>query len=496
MPNHYHYIIFGGNGDLARRKLLPALYRCEYQNQLPETTSIVLTTRRPIQKSSTFIESVENDLISYLPGGMVHKLYFKRFLLRLKEIQLDPVVCDERWIDFKKLLDKYCEGSRVFYFAIPPHLYSVVCANLAANKLNGSDSSVVLEKPIGYSLQTANELNGIVAKYFPEDKVFRIDHYLGKETVQNLLALRFSNLIFEQMWNAQSIDHVQITIAESIGLEGRAGFYETMGALRDMVQNHMLQLLALISMETPHKMDAASIHREKVKVLEALRLIAGEDVRHNTVRGQYVAGFLGEQRVCGYIEELEGQKKSETETYVAIRCHIDNWRWAGVPFYLRTGKRLPRRQAEIIVQFRQVPHRIYPDSAGTSLPNRLVIRLQPDERIQMTLMAKQLDSIEMSLMPVDLSLELTEIFRGELCDAYQRLLLDVGRGDTRLFIHQDEIKAAWAWIDPIIEGWKNFRQKISEYPAGSWGPAAADELIHKDGRAWFSQSTGSENVAA
>ena len=496
MHDHYHYILFGGNGDLARRKLLPALYRCEYQHQLPETTAIILTTRRSVHKSSSFIESVKNDLMSYLPGRMFEQEHFKRFILRLKEVQLDPAVCDERWTDFRKLLDEHCEGSRVFYFAIPPHLYSVLCVNLAANKLNDSNSSVVLEKPIGYSLQTAKELNSTVAEYFPENKVFRIDHYLGKETVQNLLALRFSNLVFEQMWNAQCIDHVQITIAECVGLEGRVEFYDDMGALRDMVQNHMLQLLALIAMETPHKMDATNIRREKVKVLEALRPIAGEDVRQNTVRGQYVAGYFGEQRVCGYIEELQGKQKSETETFVAIRCHIDNWRWAGVPFYLRTGKRLPRRHAEIIVQFRQVLHWIYPDSVGPNLPNRLIIRLQPDESIQMTLMAKQLDSIEMSLTPVDLTLDLTEVFRGELCDAYQRLLLDVGRGDSRLFIHRDEIKAAWAWIDPIIEGWEKFKQKIPVYPAGSWGPDAADDLIQEDGREWFYLSTVSENVVA
>ena len=496
MPKQYHFIIFGGNGDLARRKLLPALYRCEYQDQLPETTSIILTTRRPAPQPNVLIESVESDLTSYLPGSMCEPELFKRFISRLKEVQLDPAVCDERWTALKKLLDKHCEGSRVFYFAIPPHLYGVLCANLAANKFNDPNSSVVLEKPIGYSLQTADELNSTVAKYFPEDKVFRIDHYLGKETVQNLLALRFSNLVFEQMWNAQSIDHVQITIAECVGLEGRVGFYDDMGALRDMVQNHMLQLLALIAMETPHKMDATSIRREKVKVLEALRPIVGEDVRHNTVRGQYAAGFVGEQRVCGYTEELHGKQKSETETFVAIRCHIDNWRWAGAPFYLRTGKRLPRRQAEIIVQFRQVPHWIYPDSAGSNLPNRLIIRLQPDESIRMTLMAKQLDSFEMSLTPVDLTLDLTEMFKGELCDAYQRLLLDVGRGDTRLFIHRDEIKAAWAWIDPIIEGWKKFKQKLPEYPAGSWGPDAADELIRKDGRDWFCLGPRSENMLA
>ena len=495
MSNHFHYIIFGGNGDLARRKLLPALYRCERQNQLPESTSIILTTRRSVNKPSAFAEFIENDLLSYLPEGMFEQERFKRFISRFKEVQLDPGVCDQRWTELKKLLDKHCEGSRVFYFATPPHLYSVLCANLAANQLNAPNSSVVLEKPIGYSLQTADELNSTLAECFAEDKVFRIDHYLGKETVQNLLALRFSNLVFEQMWNAQCIDHVQITIAESVGLKGRVGFYDDMGALRDMVQNHMLQLLALIAMETPHKMDATSIRREKVKVLEALRPIAGEDVRHNTVRGQYVAGYLDEQRVCGYTEELQGKQKSETETFVAVRCHIDNWRWAGAPFYLRTGKRLPRRQAEIIVQFRQVPHWIYPDSAGSNLPNRLIIRLQPDESIHMTLMAKQLDSIEMSLTPVDLTLDLTEVFKGELCDAYQRLLLDVGRGDTRLFIHRDEIIAAWAWIDPIIEGWKKLKQKIPVYPAGSWGPDAADDLIRQDGREWFYFSAASENVA-
>ena len=496
MSGTHHYIIFGGSGDLTRRKLLPALYRCERQNQLPETTSIILTTRGGVNNSNAFAETVEKDLLSYLPQGMFEQEHFERFIFRLKAVQLDPGVCDERWAHFTKLLDKHCEGSRVFYFAIPPHLYSVLCANLAANKLNDSKSCVVLEKPIGYSLQTADELNRVVGECFPEDRVFRIDHYLGKETVQNLLALRFSNLVFEQMWNAQAIDHVQITIAESVGLEGRVGFYDDMGALRDMVQNHMLQLLALIAMETPHKMDATSIRREKVKVLEALRPIAGKDVKYNTVRGQYVPGFLGQQRVYGYIQELQGKQNSRTETFVALRCYIDNWRWAGVPFYLRTGKRLAQRQVEIIVQFRRVPHWIYPDSAGSNLPNRLIIRLQPDESIHMTLMAKRLDSVEMSLTPVDLTLDLTEVFNGELCDPYQRLLLDAGKGDMRLFIHRDEVNAAWAWIDPIIQGWQKFKQRTLLYPAGSWGPDAADELIRQDGREWFSLSAASENIVA
>jgi glucose-6-phosphate 1-dehydrogenase len=345
-------------------------------------------------------------------------------------------------------------------------------------------SRVVVEKPLGYDLASAEAINNQIGQYFEERSIFRIDHYLGKETVQNLLALRFTNGIFEHLWDAKTIDNVQISISETVGLEGRAGFYDDAGALRDMVQNHLLQLLCLVAMESPSKLTADCIRTEKLKVLESLRPLKWDAVKQHTVRGQYVAGEMDGVTVPGYLEEL-GNNKSTTETYVALRVFIDNWRWAKVPFYLRTGKRMKKRCAEIIIQYKDVSHHVYPESAGALTPNRLVIRLQPDEMMQIIITSKNLQKHETELKPVVLNLNFAETYKHFYSDAYKRLILDAAANDPSLFIHRAEVAAAWAWIDPIIEAWQRPENKPHPYAAGGWGPRAADELLSGSGRSWF-----------
>jgi glucose-6-phosphate 1-dehydrogenase len=322
---------------------------------------------------------------------------------------------------------------------------------------------------------------------FAEDQVFRIDHYLGKESVQNLLALRFANSMFEPLWSAAHIDHVQITVSESIGVEGRGGYYDRSGALRDMLQNHILQLLCLVAMEPPAALDAESVRDEKLKALKALRPIVDGEVATKTVRGQYRAGASGGTAVKGYLEELE-DPSSRTETFVVVKAEIANWRWAGVPFYLRTGKRLPTRVSEIVIQFRAVPHSIFPASAGKISPNRLVVRLQPDEGIQLYLISKDPGPGGMRLREAPLDISFAEAFQVRYPDAYERLLMDVVRGNATLFMRRDEVEAAWHWVEPILRGWAASDEAPKPYIAGSWGPAAAIALIERDGRTWFEDS--------
>jgi glucose-6-phosphate 1-dehydrogenase len=348
------------------------------------------------------------------------------------------------------------------------------------------NSRVVLEKPLGTDRASAARINEEVAKSFGERQIYRIDHYLGKEPVQNLLALRFGNSLFEPMWRRGRIRHVQITVAEQIGVEGRARFYEDIGALRDMVQNHMLQLLCITAMEPPASSDADAVRDEKLKILRALRLIDGSCVETKTVRGQYRAGTIDGASVAGYLEERDVAAASTTETFVALKAEIDNWRWAGVPFYLRTGKRLQQQLAEIAITFDDVPLAIFPDRPRDA-PNQLVIRLQPDESVTMTILAKA-PGDAMRLRPVNLALDLAESFRERPMSAYERLLMDVVKGNLTLFMRRDELDAAWAWIDPIRSGWAATGDQPKSYAAGSWGPAAATALIGRDGYAWRDES--------
>ncbi len=371
------------------------------------------------------------------------------------------------------------------FLSTAPSLFGPTIKGLESAGLTGANVRIGLEKPLGVDLQSSRIVNDIVAEAFPEDRTFRIDHYLGKETVQNILALRFGNSLFEPVWNAQGIDHVQITVSETVGLEGRAGYYDDVGALRDMVQNHMLQLLALIAMEPPARFDGTSIRDEKVKVLRSLRPVAGADVPNLTVTGQYGGGAVKGEIVRSYDTDLE--KPSDTETFVAIKAHVDNWRWHGVPFYLRTGKRLAERRSEIVIQFKPVPHSIFEDRGGALKPNVLVIRLQPEEYIQLLVMAKEpgldRDGIRLKEVPLNLSLE-HEFAGTRRRIAYERLFLDLIEGDPTLFVRRDEVEAQWAWIDAIREGWKSGNVKPKPYASGSWGPSAAIALTERDGVTW------------
>lgn len=481
MLEAFDFVLFGGAGDLALRKLLPGLYRAHRNSELPDGTRIIPTCRNA-QMVADYKDKVSEALQKHLTQGEFVDSVWASFAERLFPIFIEIDKKDEKWDALTQLLNGG-NAQRVFYLSTPPSVFSVCCKHLHECDLITKTSRIVVEKPLGYDAKTAEEINSEIAKYFNETSIFRIDHYLGKETVQNLLALRFANGIFENLWDARTIDHVQISICETVGLEGRAGFYDGAGALRDMVQNHILQLLCLVAMESPNKMTADRIRAEKLKVLESLRPLTGNTVKYNSVRGQYVTGQMDGKTVPGYLDELGAP--SNTETFVAIRAHIDNSRWANVPFYLRTGKRMKQRFAEIVIQYKDVAHRVYPDSAGITTPNRLVIRLQPEECIKIIMMSKDLGKHEMSLSPVVLNLNLADAYKDYFSDAYKRLMLDAAANDPSLFIHRAEVDAAWAWIDPIIEAWQRPENKPHGYMAGSWGPIGSSQLLSSDGRSWF-----------
>jgi len=483
MLEAFDFVIFGGAGDLALRKLIPGLYRAHCEGSLPKDARIIPTCRNT-QMVSEYKDKVREAAAKYLNTDEFVAAKWDAFAEQLFPVFLDIATRDEYWDSLTQFMNDGKNKQRVFYLSTPPSVFSICCKNLHESGLITEQSRVVVEKPLGYDAKTAEEINSQIAEYFKEEAIFRIDHYLGKETVLNLLALRFANGMFEHLWDAKSIDHVQITISETVGLESRAGFYDTAGALRDMVQNHILQLLCLVAMESPNKMTADRIRAEKLKVLECLRPLTGNTVKYNAVRGQYVAGELDGKLVPGYLDELG--KPSNTETFVAIRAYIDSSRWANVPFYLRTGKRMKQRFAEIVIQYKDLAHRVYPESAGHATPNRLVIRLQPEESIKIILVSKDLEKHETHLRPVSLNLNFADTYKDFSSDAYKRLMLDAAAGDASLFIHRAEVDAAWAWIDPIIEAWQRPENKPQGYMAGSWGPQASAQLMASDRRRWFS----------
>ena len=474
-------LLFGATGDLAQRMLLPSLCALHADKLLGPDLKIIGTARTEMNDGE-FRQFARSALEKYLPadrrGGMAD------FLNRLSYQPLDA----NEIAGYGALAEKVGEPKQglAIFLSTAPSLFEPTIKGLQSAGLTGETVRMCLEKPLGTDLATSREINDAVAGAFPENRIFRIDHYLGKETVQNLLALRFANLMFEPLWNAAHIDHVQINVAETVGLEGRVAFYDDAGAIRDMVQNHMLQLLALVAMEPPGHFDATAVRDEKVKVLRSLRKVSPGE----TVTGQYRAGAIGGQAVPGYDEELG--KDSATETFVAIKAHVDNWRWKGVPFYLRTGKRLPRRVTEIVIQFRCVPHSIFdgPKNRGGAAamqPNRLVIGIQPEENITLSLMAKVpgLDREGIRLRQVPLDIAMDHAFSGAVRRiAYERLLLDLVEGDQTLFVRRDEVEAQWEWIDAIRAGWEAEGQEPKTYTAGSWGPSAAIALTERDGVTW------------
>ena len=480
-------VIFGGGGDLSLRKLMPALYRAHVNQELDSQVRIIATLRTDKGGKSGFISLVEQALQKHLQPQEFNANHWQNFSQRLDLVSLDISDPNKGWSDLAENLSQ-TDNTPLYYFALPPSVYGTACKNLAEQDLICEQARVILEKPIGYDQISAEQINNEVGAYFPENNIYRIDHYLGKETVQNLMVLRFSNFLFEQFWDAKSIDHVQITLAETVGLEGRAGFYDKAGAVRDMVQNHLLQLLCLVAMEPASKICANEIRAEKIKVLNALRPITGKAINTHTVRGQYGFGVIDGKEQNSYLQELGDSSK--TETYVAIKAHIDNWRWAGVPFYLRTGKCLQQRFSEIVIQFKSVSHRAFKDDSGPLCPNRLVVRLQPDENIQLQLMTKDLDRNDVHLQKMCLNLNQGSTAPNTVRDAYKRLLLDAVKGDSTLFIHRDEVDASWRWLDPILHAWQHSNDKPIEYAAGTWGPKQADELLASDNNIWRNPKGG------
>ena len=478
-------LLFGATGDLAQRMLLPSLFGLHVDGLLPPQLAVTGTARSEHDDAS-YRDFAGKALDTYLPADRKDEGAIRGFLDRLGYQPLDASTP----AGFDALAAKVggSDGGLAIFLSTAPSLFGPTIAGLAGAGLAGDGVRIGLEKPLGTDLASSREINDAVAQAFPEERTFRIDHYLGKETVQNILALRFGNTLFEPVWNARGIDHVQITIAETVGLEGRAGYYDGSGALRDMVQNHILQLVALIAMEPPARFDGTAIRDEKVKVLRSLRQIAEQDVPQLTVTGQYTAGAVKGELVRGYADELT--RGSTTETFVAIKAHVDNWRWQGVPFYLRTGKRLPARQSEIVIQFKPVPHSMFAERGGRLQPNTLVIRLQPEEYVRLLVMAKEpgldREGVRLREVPLDLSLD-TEFAGTRRRIAYERLLLDLIEGDPTLFVRRDEVEAQWQWIDAIRRGWEAGAVKPKPYAAGSWGPSAAIALTERDGVTWHDE---------
>jgi glucose-6-phosphate 1-dehydrogenase len=478
----FDLVVFGATGDLAIRKLIPALYHRDADGQLPPEARIIGVSRRALSDEE-FRALARAAIGAHVGAGDHEEEAIARFLPRLSYAAVE-LRGESGW---SGLAAHLAESSRILicYLSTGPDLFGPICERLGACGL-AARARVVVEKPIGTSLASARAVNDAIGRHFPESRVYRIDHYLGKETVQNLMALRFANALFEPLWNAAHIDHVQITVAETLGVEGRAGYYDTAGALRDMVQNHMLQLLCLVAMEPPPSLAADSVRDEKLKVLQALTPLTPETARQSTVRGQYRAGAVAGGPVAGYLEEL-GNPASTTETFVALRADIANWRWAGVPFYLRTGKRLPARLSEIVVAFRPIPHSVFDKTAGIIRSNRLVIRLQPDEGVKLWLMIKDPGPGGMRLRRVPLDMSFAETFAVRNPDAYERLLMDVVRGNQTLFMRRDEVEAAWRWVEPILQFWEGSDEAPHAYTAGTWGPTAAVTLLARDGRTWHEE---------
>jgi len=472
------FILFGGHGDLAFRKLMPALYHLCKDEYVGSDTRIITVSRRNISLKE-HIELVKSKLIEYIDD--FDETFFDRFKKQIFLVHVD-LSQNNTFQNLKSILDEFPQRHRINYLSTSPNFFGQICQSLDHWKLITENTRVVLEKPLGKDLKSSRELNEKVLNYFKEDQIYRIDHYLGKDTVQNILALRFSNIFFLPLWNANHIDHVQITVSESVGVEGRWDYYNNYGALRDMIQNHLMQLLCLIAMEPPCSIDANSIRDEKVKVLRSFREMSDEDIKEKTVRAQYIAGSSEGQSVPGY---LDGDlKQSDTETFAAIRVDIDNWRWNNVPFYIRSGKRMQKRNSEIVIQFKSIPHSIFDKEKSSISANSLVITLQPNESIQLKLMNKVPGLSEnMKLQQVDLELNSPQKEERKP-DAYERLILDVIKANATLFMRLDEVEEAWKWADTILDGWKEDLTPMKKYTAGSGGPSAAIQIIAKDGRNW------------
>jgi glucose-6-phosphate 1-dehydrogenase len=488
-------VIFGGNGDLARRKLLPALYNLHLDGMLPPRTAIVAIGRAQLDDAA-YREVAKEAIAKFSrrqhapsedgPGSWP---LFAASLFFVNGSLDDP----RAFASLGSRLDileheRGLAGDRIYYLAVPPSMFVPTVEQLSHARFvhprSTPFSRLIVEKPIGRDLASAMKINDALARVFDERDIYRIDHYLGKETVQNLLVLRFANAIFEPLFNQKHVDHVQVTVAESEGVGTRASYYEQAGALRDMVQNHLLQLLTLIAMEPPHSLDADVVRDEKLEVLQSLRPIQGEDVDAQVVRAQYAAGFELGRPASGYVEESGVANDSRTETFVALKLFIDNWRWAGVPFLLRTGKRLPKRSSEVTVQLKDVPPILFNHDRSAPLdPNVLTIRIQPDEGFALGINSK-IPGPRVRIYPVKMDFRYSSTFGATSPEAYERLLLDVMIGDPTLFMRRDEVEAAWRWVTPILDRWSHATDRLPAYPAGEWGPPEADRLLEPMGRRW------------
>ncbi|WP_238549421.1 glucose-6-phosphate dehydrogenase [Congregibacter litoralis] len=476
-------LIFGARGDLSARKLFPALYHLDNCELLPAGVRIHALAREDISLE-TFLNDIKDRVRKYVDDSRWSEEQWASYSSRFMYHRIDFGNA-EGFSELAQLLS--ADRPAMFYLATPPSLFGPICEHLGAAGCLSGDRRLLLEKPIGHDLESCKAVNDTVGEYFPEDSIYRVDHYLGKETVQNLLVMRFGNRFINTQWDQSCVDHVQITVAEPIGIEGRWSYYDGVGQLRDMVQNHLMQLLCLVAMEPPNSMTAEGIRDEKVKIVRALRPINENNVRDHAVRGQYAAGWLRGESVPGYLEEEDcPAQDSQTETYVALKAFIDNWRWAGVPFYLRTGKRMPEKLTEIVITYKALPHNIFAGAGSEDVPNRLVIRLQPNEGIEMQMVSKQ-HSLRNKMGLVTKNLNLDFLDHSELDripDAYERLLLDAINADQSLFVGREEIEESWRWCDELIDAWQARAPSLQSYQAGSWGPTKGELLIEKDGRSW------------
>ena len=468
----FDLVIFGATGDLAHRKILPGLYRRFVGGQIPDTAQIIGAARTE-QDDDAFRKEAAKAIVSF--GGVEQNApQLAEFLKLLSYVAIDAKG-EGGWESLKRRIRP--DVVHAFYFSVAPALFGDIAERLASYGIADSDSRIVVEKPFGRDLESAQALNAMLAQNFEEKQIYRIDHYLGKETVQNLMAVRFANILFEPLWNSQYIDHVQITVAETVGVAGRGSYYDKSGAIRDMVQNHMMQLLCLIAMEPPYHFDPNAVRDEKLKVIRALEPVDPDDI----VRGQYQA----EGDEPGYLDDVD-DVNSRTESYIAMKVRISNWRWQGTPFYLRTGKKLRARTSEIAISFKKPPHSIF-DSGGELKANELIIHLQPNEGMNLKVMIKEPGPGGMRLVQVPLDMSFAEALGAngqDIPDAYERLIMDVVRGDQTLFMRGDEVEAAWAWTDPIIHAWEDSKRLPEQYDSGSSGPDEALRLMHRDGRRW------------
>jgi glucose-6-phosphate 1-dehydrogenase len=475
----FDLVFFGGTGDLTWRKLMPALFQANRHGKLPAGGRI-LGVARDARSDDEYRSYIKDRFVEVDSAKRPSDEEFARFadLLHYRRMDLSSPA---DYAGLKAWLDERAADTVVLFLATSPHLFPQICAQLGAVGLNGPNVRVVLEKPLGHDLASAQEINHVVSASFKEHQALRIDHYLGKPAVQNLAALRFGNALFEPLWRRESIANIQITLAEELGVGTRGDFYDRTGCLRDMVQNHALQLLTMVAMEPPSRNDADAIRDEKLKVLRSLKPFTEESVARDVVRGQYRAGNAGGKKVPGYLDEVKVPAGSTCETFVALRAEVQNWRWAGVPFYLRTGKRLAAREAQIVVNFRPTPHTIFP---GVNRPNKLVIKLQPEDGLELHLQAAKGSSQSETLAPVFLDLDFDKAFPADRIGGYERLLMDAIAGRLNLFVRSDEQEQAWRWVEPILEAWQHDTTGPRPYAAGTWGPAAASALVARDGHAW------------